>query len=100
MDIEKEFNYLYKHWRSETMFMSNPRDIYENIYFQNIIKLGLPALPYIVGKIQENGSDFTYMTIPEITGIPFDSVIPESIYGRIGLICETWVTELRKRNLI
>lgn len=100
MDIAEEFDTLYKRWYAETMFSSNPRVMYENENFQKIIKLGMPVLPYIVNKIHERGADFTYMAIPEITKIPHEEVIPESMYGYIGKICNAWVAELKKRNLI
>lgn len=56
--IKFKFQDLLKSWQSETLFLSSPKEIIENENFKKIVKLGKPAVPYIIEELKE---DPTYL---------------------------------------
>ncbi|PIX77529.1 MAG: hypothetical protein COZ37_02220 [bacterium (Candidatus Ratteibacteria) CG_4_10_14_3_um_filter_41_18] len=74
-NVKKQFEAKYQAWkgyisRPEIMVQSIAGPRFECPQFQEIVKLGLPALPYIVRKMEENPDEqFLWKAIEEITKV-------------------------------
>lgn len=85
-----EFERKYAVWRDyisshpEFKVMSIATTQYTCPQFTEIVKLGLPALPYIVRKIEEVNDQYLWMAIDKITKVKiyakYDEVKKETVY--------------------
>lgn len=74
-NIEKQFEIKYQAWkeyisRPEITVQSIAGERFECTQFQEIVKLGLPVLPYIIRKMEENPDErLLWKAIEEITKV-------------------------------
>ena len=84
--VELEFNKLFYKWQEETKFQSSSL-IFENIYYQEIIKYGESVVPYIIKKIKIAPSHL-FVALSKITGA--NPVKPEN-RGKINEMTSDWI---------
>ena len=51
-DIRRRFRHLFDVWKRETCFYSFPHQIHGHWAYEQILSLGEPAIPYLLGEIQ------------------------------------------------
>ncbi len=85
--LEIKFDYLYKMWKSETCYISNPNEIFRNQYYKEIVKLGECVLPLIFDELKYEGS-LLFHACEDITRIKLSNTVER---GRIDLIWEAWL---------
>lgn len=54
------FDALYSNWRKRTMFSSSAKEIIEDSNFQEILEMGVAAVPYIVDVIDKEPSTLVW----------------------------------------
>ena len=54
------FNALYESWRERTLFMSSASDIISDPSFQEIVEMGMAAVPYIIDVIDKDPSTLVW----------------------------------------
>ena len=87
MHIRHKFQELAKEWDEDTRHLSNVTTITNHPAYQEIIKMGLPVVPYILDDLALTNNDwFTALTI--ITG---ENPITEEIAGHVNLMAQAWL---------
>lgn len=90
------FQTLAARWRAETRFSSSIVDIVMNDAYQQIIGLGLPAVPLILEELRKRPGHW-YWALGAITRAdPAKDVRPGDIQG----ICDAWLDWGRKNGLV
>jgi len=84
---EERFNALTKLWRDETRFISDTNEICGHPAYQQIIGMGILALPFIFRELQRE-ADHWFWALKAISG--FDPV-PENHRGDIELMRTAWL---------
>jgi hypothetical protein len=84
-DVVATFNDLYSKWKEETSVISST-DIFDNIYYQEIIALGKAILPTLIDKL--NGSStFLFLALYRITG---ENPVQPEHHGDIAAMTGEW----------
>ena len=91
--LENRFVELVTEWRREIGGLSSPRAITSHPAYQQILKMGETALPFIFQELQENGG-WWYPALRTLTG---QNPVPEGAKGRPPLSREAWL-EWGRRN--
>jgi hypothetical protein len=95
-DIEQHFRHLAEKWSAETGCVSSVSDLISHPSYQEIIKLGWDAVPYLLADLQKN-KRFWFPALAAITKIrPFDP----SDAGNGRRMTEAWVKWGRRKGLI
>jgi ribosomal protein L5 len=84
--IENEFNAYFEKWQEETGFQSTS-EMFQNKNYQNIIKLGKSAVPYIIGKLRKN-PEHLFVALHKITGI---NPVKSENRGKIDQMANDWI---------
>lgn len=63
--LEQRFNYHYDRWILDTGPLSSIHAIIDNEHFRQIVKMGKPAVPYIVEKMKTDQS-LVYLALEQI----------------------------------
>ena len=50
--VRRRFRHLFDEWDRETCFYSFPHQVYQHRAYKEILSLGEPAIPYMLGEIQ------------------------------------------------
>jgi hypothetical protein len=87
------FDKIYKKWRDETQFDSFIGDPYHKSY-ENIVKYGYKAIPYIITKLKEEPS-LIFVALIRITG---ETPIKEENRGNVKKMSEDWIEWWEKKN--
>ena len=78
-DVRSRFRYLFDVWDKETFFCSFPHQIYSHSAYEELVSLGEPAIPYMLGELQRG--------VPKIV-TALRAVSGESLVGGLGLTTE------------
>jgi hypothetical protein len=81
------FQKYYKKWKEETRFLSSSDAMFENSNYQEIIKMGLRVVPWIIEQLREKPSHL-FMALRSITGAT--PVRPEHV-GRLYDMAADWI---------
>ncbi len=95
-DLLTKFNDLKKEWEGETRHLSSITAIAMNSAYQQIIGIGLKAVPLILAEMQEKPGHW-FWALKSITGA--DPVPPEQ-RGRIKQMTETWLRWGREQGYL
>ena len=91
--MEDQFAEFVAEWQRGTGGLSSPRAIAGHPAYQQIIKMGAPAIPMILQELQENGG-WWYPALRILTG---ENPVPEEAKGQPPLNREAWL-EWGRRN--
>lgn len=85
----REYFYTeYKAWQQETSLLSV--GMYENEHFDNIVKMGVKAVPYLIEVLEEGPNHIVHAC---------DLIYPDEVtyegYIPLDFGCETWVQILK-----
>lgn len=94
--VEEIFLNLMQKWKSETEFHSSTTNIVLNPAYQQIIGLGVRAVPLILSEL-EKGPDHWFWALQSITGE--NPVSPEKI-GNIRAMTTSWLDWGHSRGYI
>jgi hypothetical protein len=67
MSFENQFRRLASKWREETAFMSSISDMEALHSFQEIVKMGVPAVPFLLRELDHNPY-YWFWPLQAITG--------------------------------
>jgi hypothetical protein len=94
--VEKQFLRLADEWSRETGHVSSASDLISDTRYQQIIRLGWPAIPYMLNDLERNRR-FWFPALAAITGLrPFDRG-DASNYQRMT---DAWLRWGRRKGLI
>jgi hypothetical protein len=86
--LEQRFQRLLETWDRETRFHSSTTRIVEHPAYQEIISLGIPAIPFLLRAMEKTKNGHLAPALAAITGI--SPVLPEH-RGKIRDIAADWV---------
>ena len=89
----ERFRELAERWEKETFFMSNSKHMIEHPAHQEIVRMGEPAIPLILERMQSHGGHWFY-ALYQITGV--NPIAPED-RGNIPAMEASWI-EWGNRN--
>ncbi len=81
-------------WYKETSFLSSLSDIYRNIHYQNIIRMGKSVIPLIFEDMRNEGGMW-YEALRQITGT--DPIKPEH-RGYVEKMNKDWLEWAEKNG--
>ena len=55
-DIRARFRHLFDVWDKDTFIFSSPHQIYNHWAYEELVNLGEPAVPYMLGELQRGRS--------------------------------------------
>jgi hypothetical protein len=85
-NIQTIFEACYAKWEEETKYLSSSK-MFDNIYYQKIISLGIDVAPVIVNKLKETPRHL-FVALQKITGI--NPIKPEN-RGKIKEMANDWI---------
>jgi len=94
--IQQKFSRLKDAWVSATALCSSFEDIVNDPSYQEIIKIGSPALPLILKDLKSDPKHW-FFALWKITG---ENPIPESASGNLRKMTSAWLKWGRKSGLI
>ncbi len=96
--IESSFTLLMESWCEEKKYMSFLSDIVTCPSYQKIIEMGELALSLILVQLRKEGDDpnHWFTALEAITG---HNPVPESAYGNMVKMAETWLFWAEKNNV-
>ena len=83
----RKFLELKDKWKSETLFTSSGSAIISNAAYQNIIGLGIMAVPWIIREMKKN-DDHWFYALEKITG---ENPIKIEHIGKIDAMKQDWI---------
>ena len=89
----KTFQRLADQWEDETMYLSNPRQIAQHPAYQEILGMGIAAVPLILERLRDRGGHW-FSTLRNMTAA--DPVLPED-RGNVPAMTAAWM-EWGRRN--
>lgn len=97
-----EFIELKTKWREDTIFHSNPVTIYDHPCYARIVAGGKDVVPFILEDLRDNGPEYWWDTLYQLTGIDLVVSTPVANGWRginVEETCNKWV-EWGKENKI
>ena len=91
-----DFDKLADKWERETIFLSNSSKSAEHPAYQEIIKMGQPAVPLILERMQTSGGHW-FEALREITGA---SPVDPKDRGSIVAMQASWLDWGRRNGLV
>lgn len=83
------FKSNYESWNATNLLLSSSN--IDNVYFQEIVKMGLAAVPYIYEELKKGPTDLVY-ALDEIFGNP----IKYEGFVSLKQSCDLWLSILQK----
>lgn len=90
---ESTFNSNFKSWTAANAVSSTSN--LDNAYFNEIVKMGIDAVPFIYKELQKGPTDLVY-ALDEIFGHP----IKYSGFFPLKQTCETWISILKQTGKV
>lgn len=85
--LSARFNALTNQWRRKTRHLSLMSDIVLNTAYQQIIGMGLPAIPLLLRELKHQ-PDHWFWALRSITG---ENPVPAADRGRLSKMAEAWL---------
>ena len=92
--LAREFQNLSATWRRETALRSSVTDIALNPAYQQIIRMGEPALPLIFAELRRT-QDHWFWALQAITG---ENPVPEEDAGDLEAMATDWLSWADRRG--
>jgi hypothetical protein len=93
---EARFRRLADEWYEESAHMASPAEMAMLPSYQQIIGIGLPAVPLILDELQES-PDHWFWALTAITG---ENPVTAASQGRVELMAQTWIEWGRHHGFI
>ena len=90
LSSRERFNALYNNWRKNTMFSSSAAAIIGDASFQEIVQMGIAAVPYIIDIIDKEPS-----TLVWALNMIYGAKISNNPNTTIKAACKSWVKRIR-----
>ena len=85
--VEQRFRRLESIWTAETGYLSDPKEIVNHPAFQEIIRMGVSVVPFMLRDLGERPRLWVW-ALPDITGA---DPVPESDRGNIRKMSDAWL---------
>jgi hypothetical protein len=95
-EIRDRFRRLAAEWKERSRYISNTAQLAVLKPYQQIIGMGLPAVPLILAELQQE-PDQWFWALEAITA---ENPVPPEAAGRVGLMAEAWIDWGRQRGFI
>ena len=92
--LAQKFQALVNQWKQETRHLSLMSDIVLNTAYQQIVGMGMPAIPLLLKELQAQ-PDHWFWALRSITGE--NPILPED-RGRVAKMAEAWLQWGRDRG--
>lgn len=90
------FELLVQKWKNETKFYSFSKDIHHSEYYQEIIKIGKSALPYIFSELEKEPAHWFY-ALKKITN---ENPVKPKNKGNIQQMTNDWLQWAKTKKII
>ena len=95
--VAKRFVELRAAWSRATGFLSNPHKIIEHSTYREIVAMGWPVVPYLLGDLAgEDPCHFWAQALHEITGEQI--TLAKEDYGKSSAISAAWLELAKKKG--
>ena len=84
-----QFLFHCEKWREESVFLSSPSEMAKCEPYQEIIKMGEKAIPFIIDQLRSNDPDHWFFALSQITDE--DPIAPEN-YGNLKNMANDWIS--------
>jgi hypothetical protein len=91
---EQKFRELASTWKAESMFLSSVTDMSSLPSYQEIIRMGTPAIPLLLGEL-EREPDHWFIALMSITG---EDPVPAEDRGDLDKMAAAWLRWGRDRG--
>lgn len=95
-DLVRRFENLAARWREDTRFHSSPKILFEHPAYREIIGMGRPVVPLLLGDLRSEDS-LWFTALHAITG---ESPVPPDDRGDIPRMTEHWLNWGRERGYV
>jgi hypothetical protein len=95
-ELERHFRQLVRKWIQETEYMSSAARMAEHPTYQEIIKLGEPAVPLLLAELRRR-PDFWFAALRAITG---ENPVPPQSAGKVQDMATAWLAWGQAKGLI
>ena len=85
--VEQEFHRLASLWKESQGVSSSLTDLFAHPAYQGIIRLGWPAVPYLLAELQHE-PDWWFAALKTITGA---DPVPPSGRGKLDAMTKAWL---------
>lgn len=96
VDVQQRFRRLANLWKEDSRYLSNTAQMAMLRPYQQIIGMGLPAVPLILEELQL-ASDQWFWALEAITAD--NPVLPEAA-GKVRLMAQAWIEWGKQRGLV
>lgn len=94
--LERQFQTLADRWYAETAYLSSVTDIVDHAAYQEVIKMGRPALPHILRDLAERKGHW-FNALNAIAGT---SPVPAGSRASVKQVREAWLEWGRKEGVL
>lgn len=95
--VERHFRDLADRWLELTLYRSNLRTLRDHPVYLELIELGEPALPLILGELMKRPSVSWFGPLEEIAG---ENPVPAESAGRVAAMARAWLEWGRGRGYL
>jgi hypothetical protein len=94
--MARRFEELAARWREDTQFHSSPKILFEHPAYQEIIGMGGPVVPLLLGDLRSEDS-LWFTALHAITG---ENPVPPEDRGDIPRVTEHWLNWGREHGYV
>jgi len=95
-EIGRRFRDLSRQWRKETVHMSSASRMAKHPAYQEIIKMGRPAIPLLLGELRRK-PDHWFVALHAITRV---NPVPKESEGKLEEMTTAWLCWGQKEGYI
>lgn len=95
-NLESEFEFRFRRWKDETMFISSNSEMVMHRDYQRIIGMGPAAVPFLIRALQKE-SCHVFWALMCISG---ENPVPEEYRGQVMKMRDTWLAWGRRRGYV
>lgn len=96
LELKKTFDNLAKRWREETGMMSNPDAVCMHEAYQQIIGMGMDALPFIFVELRDCGGDWYWA----LNSIVRHDPVPDEAVGDVQEMKRYWLSYAEQNGFL
>jgi hypothetical protein len=95
-DVQDRFRQLRDEWKAKSQYLSNTAQIAMLWPYQQIIGMGLPAVPLILAQLRRE-TDHWFWALEAITG---ENPVPPEAAGRVEPTARAWIEWGKRKGLL
>lgn len=93
-NTEEKFNRLYSKWKEEGLYLSSLSEMFTLESYQEIVKLGQAAIPFILRELNQQPS-FLIKALKDITGV---NPVSDANQGNVKATVNDWLAWGRQQG--